>query len=108
MKQTLNASGITALLLADTGAAWTRDGAKALSEYLIGLDEDCGTETEFDRVGIRCDFSEHASLTAWAKEYGHEVDTDLDDNDRDEAIREFIQGRSELIEFDGGIILRDF
>lgn len=95
---------MTALLLADTDAAWTYNGAMALSEYLIDLDEQTDSNTEFDRCAIRCYYSQHASLTEWAEEYSYGVDADLGD----EAIREFIRDRSELIEFDGGIILRDF
>ena len=59
MKTTLNTSEAASLLMADENADWTRAGAYALIEHLEQLEEDCGiTEFEFDRVALRCDYSE--------------------------------------------------
>jgi hypothetical protein len=56
-------------------------GLRALYDYLIDYEEDCGTETEFDIVAIACDFSEYENL----KEFHHDCDTyetmkDVEDN----------------------------
>jgi hypothetical protein len=99
--------------MADENAAWSRAGAYALVEYLEEYEEAYGTEVEFDRVAIRCEYSEHESLQEWARCYF--TDDQLtdgyfskDDEDHEENIRDYIQDRGQLIEFDGGIIVSEF
>jgi len=41
---------------------FTREGARALFEYLENFEQDTGEEMEFDPVAIRCDFDEYESL----------------------------------------------
>lgn len=103
MKQTLNAHQMAALLMEDNNANWTYDGALALSEYLIDQDEQTASDTEFNCVDIRCAYSQHSSLEQWADDYGSDIAGDDDD-----TIRKFIQERSELIEFEGGVIVAEF
>ena len=69
MKNTLDTYAAASLLMADENAAWSNAGAFALVEYLEQIEEDCGTEIEFDRVAIRCEYSEHESLQEWARCY---------------------------------------
>ena len=111
MKNTLNTSEAASLLMADENAAWSMAGAFALVEYLEQIEDDCDTEIEFDRVAIRCEYSEHESLQAWARFYfTDEQRFDLLDGseDRTETIREYILDHAQLIEFDGGIIVSEF
>jgi hypothetical protein len=67
MKNTLNTSEVEYLLMSDENASWTMAGAYALAEYLEQVEEGCGTEIEFDRVAIRCEYSEYESLQEWAR-----------------------------------------
>jgi hypothetical protein len=116
MKETLTTSQVAHALLDDDNAGWTYEGAYALAEYLEQLEEDCGIEIEFDRVAIRCDFSEYESAREVAKEYScdlSEVDTeDLDESEIAEAQEEYclewLRDRTEVIEFSGGVIIQDF
>ena len=55
--------------MADDNAAWSMAGAFALVEHLEEYEEDCGTEIEFDRVALRCEYSEYESLREWARCY---------------------------------------
>ena len=103
MKNTLNTSEAASLLMADDNAAWSMAGAFALVEYLEQVEEDCGTEIEFDRVAIRCEYSEHESLQEWARYYFNS-----EDEGNAEKIRDFIHDHGQLIEFDGGIIVSEF
>ena len=89
----------------DEYANWTRSAAFALVEYLEQMEEDCGTSIEFDPVALRCEFSEYKSLQDFANEYWA---TDSQRLTRDEVIKEYIEHRSTLIEFDGGILVQDF
>ena len=126
MKETLSTLEIADRLFRDENAGWTYAGAHALAEYLEQLEEDSGEEMEFDRVAIRCDYSEHESPQAWGEDYfggwnkltehfGSDYCGPLDDETPeeyaerfDDAIREHIRDHGQLIEFDGGIIVSSF
>ena len=118
MKNTLNTSEAASLLMADDNAAWSMAGAFALVEYLEQIEEDCGTEIEFDRVALRCEYSEFTDIIDWAYGYwgtgewkdelGFDVDEEIDEDEAKEAIRDYIQDHGQLIEFDGGIIVSEF
>jgi hypothetical protein len=112
MKQTLTTSEAADLLLADDNAAWTYAGARALVEYLEQEEQDSETETEFDRVAIRCNFSEYESALEAAGEYDFELtdpnDPDQNDEDREAEALSWLQDKTEVIEFEGGIIIRQF
>lgn len=116
MKKTLTTYDIARELLADERAAWSYAGAMTLAEWLEASEEASGEEMELDIVAIRCEFGEHASLIAWASEYwgdaeraSAEIGLDsLDEGERNEKIRLFVQDRGELLEFDGGIIVSNF
>lgn len=60
---------ITNNLLEDEFAAWTYFGARALAEYLEDYACDTDTPLELDRVAIRCDFSEYATLKEYNEAY---------------------------------------
>ena len=107
MKNTLNTSEAASLLMADDNAAWSMAGAYALVEYLEEYEEDCGTEIEFDRVALRREYSEHESLQEWAETWCESCQY-AGALDPAETIRDFIQDRGQLIEFDGGIIVSEF
>ena len=111
MKNTLSTSEAASLLMADENAAWSMAGAFALVEYLEQIEEECDTEIEFDRVAIRCEYSETESLQEWARCYftDDQLAELLDGSeDRTETIREYILDHAQLIEFDGGIIVSEF
>ena len=116
MKKTLTQYDIAEELMNDLNANWTRAGAFALAEYFEELEEDLGESIEFDRVAIRCDFSQYESLQDWAHDYfsnawqemGFDESEEIDDDDFDEKIREYIQDNGQLIEFNGGIIVSSF
>lgn len=108
MKQTMTTNEIASALRADDSANWSYAGALALAEYLEQLEEDNGEEMEFDRVGIRCDYSEHASATEAAGDYAWEPDKDNDEEQNEEAALDFLQDRTQAITFDGGVIIQNF
>ena len=113
MKKTLTTSEIAHELFQDENANWSYNGAYALANYLQELEEDLGESIEFDAVAIRCDFSEYESLQEWASEYGLDcidlgVESDDDDETKEEAILEYIQDHGQVIGFDGGVIVSNF
>jgi hypothetical protein len=106
MKHTLCTNEIASDLLSDEYAGWSRNGAEALAEWLEQLEEDTGTEMEFDRVAIRCDFSEYPSALAAVAEYdGLDNKTG---NHCEEAALEWLNDHTLTIPFDGGVIIQCF
>ena len=81
-------------LICDEYANWTPQGARALAEYWEQLSDDIGEDLQWDRVAMRCEFTE---FTSWDSICGsYELD--------EEEVRE----QTTVIEFDGGIILQEF
>ena len=117
MKETLSTNEIAHRLFNDENANWSYEGAKALAEY---LDTDENENAEFDRVAIRCDFSEYGSALEAAREYGFDWTPELydaNDSERDadeveeelekEAL-EWLENRTMVLCFDGGVIINQF
>jgi len=98
MKRTLTKSEMIADLLQDDYANWTDEGARALVEWLQALEEDTGTEMEYDRVAIRCEWDEYPSALAAAKSYGIPA---TDEN----TARLILEDRTALIEVPGGGVI---
>ena len=74
---TLTTMEVVDRLLADEYANWTRAGAWAMAEYLEEMEAD--QPIEFDRVAIRCDYSEYGSACDAAAELlGGEWDDDAE------------------------------
>lgn len=117
MKKTLSTHEAAHELYSDENANWSRAGAFALVEYLEQLEDDMSMEIDFCPVSLRCDYSEHESLEDWADDYwqtGNEMidelglDRDDDASDILCAVRDYIEDRGTLIDFDGGIIVSNF
>lgn len=115
----MTTTDIANALHSDEYGGWSYAGAYALAEWLEAMEEGSSEEMEFDRVAIRCDFSEYDSLFDWAESYyggmqfipdewltqvngtnNTRIDVDL--------VREYIQDHGVLVEFDGGIIVSSF
>ena len=118
MKKTLMTSEVAHELMNDSNAAWSRSGAYALAEYLEDIERESATEMEMDVCAIRCEFSEYTSATLAARAYGNDYIANLhneDDTEDDEADKkteayclEWLQERTQVVQFEGGIIIQDF
>ena len=109
MKHTLTTTQAAELLLADEYAAWTRAGALALVEYLESVEDDTGEPIEFDRVAIRCDYSEYESALEAAQLYGYDADDpDADEDEREDAAAAWLEADTTVIRFGGGVIVQQF
>jgi len=111
MIQTLNTSQAAHLLVSDEYAGWTYSGAHALVEYLEDLEEQLGTPMEFDTVAIRCDYSEYKHAVEYADQFAEFTDEIVEGETSEEneaRALEFLQERTQVIEFEGGIIVMSF
>jgi len=102
MKKTLSTNEAAHLLTQDQFARWSYEGAYALVEHLEQLDEDMDTESEFDPIAIRCDYSEYESPAQFISDY-----TSKTVEDDDEAL-ELLENETVVIQFKGGIIIQNF
>lgn len=88
----------------------------ALFAYFEDVEQDTGTEIEFDAIAICCEYTEYDSPKEVIENYAQfERFTDsLNDDgafDSDEDLQEFIseiQNHTQVIPFYGGLILADF
>ena len=77
---------------------------RALFADLEAFEEESGTELELDPVGICCDFAEYPTALEAAKAYGFKDGIDS----KDETPLEWLQNRTQVIEFEGGIVIQQF
>lgn len=83
---------------------FTVPARRALFEYLEEYENSTGEEIELDPVGICCEWAEHSSALDAAKEYGLELRGDDDESRALEWLRE----QTQVVEFDGGIVIQAF
>ena len=84
-------------------ANFSYDGLEALFDYLEDYEQSCGIEIDFDPIALRCEFTEYNAIKGAYENYqpGDEELTEL-------AMLEYLQDRTQVIEFKTGVILQDF
>ena len=108
MKITLGTNDIVDYLLDDAPKAWTRSGARAMAEWLEEMEEEDKYETELDVVAVRCSYSEYESVQEAASEYGWEADSTEFADQQETAARHYLEAKTEIRLFSGGVIIRSF
>lgn len=84
------------------GNNFSRAAREALFEYFEQLEEDLGEEIEFDCIAICCDWSEYEDALDATDELTHErLKTS------DQAL-DYLRDETQVIEFDGGILVQSF
>jgi len=88
---------------------FTYNGLIALFEYLEQYEEDTNTKIEFDPIALCCEYSEYETALECAKEYS---DFDVKDKEEldtpEEVALDFLEEKTTVIEFDGGIIIQNY
>jgi hypothetical protein len=69
MKQSINESEFVNQIVQDEYNAMSYRGARALFNWLEELEANTGEEIEFDKVAIRCEFSEYDNIEAVMDDY---------------------------------------
>ena len=70
MKQSITESYFVDQIVGDDYNNMSYDGARALYEYFEQLEEATG-EIDFDKVEIRCAYTEYENIEAIAEQYDH-------------------------------------
>lgn len=77
---------------------------RALFEYLEEYENSTGTELELDPIAVCCDFAEYPSALSAAEAYGFKDGIDS----KEESALEWLQNRTQVVEFNGGIVIQQF
>ena len=108
MYQNLSTNEAIKLLKEDENTYWSWSGAQALVEYLEGLEDSTNKKIEFDRVAIRCEYSEYESALEAAQDYDFIPPEDGDEDEIEAAALEYLQDQTTVIKFEGGVIIQLF
>lgn len=97
---------------------FTRAAREALFDYYEQLEDDLGEDIEFDCIAICCDWSEYADAQDWAKDYytadqydreiAENCDPDWGDIGEIHFFTDYVKDQTQVIEFDGGILVMAF
>lgn len=77
---------------------------RALFAYLEDYEKSTGTELELDPIGICCEWCEYPSALEAAKAYGYQEGIDS----KSETPLEWLQNRTQVVEFEVGIVIQQF
>ena len=77
---------------------------RALFEYFERMEEDSDTEIELDPVGICCEWAEYLSALKAANDYGFKGN----ESDTEEAALDWLHEQTQVVPFDGGIVIQQF
>ena len=86
------------------------EGLNALYDYIEQYEEDCNTEVEMDVIAFCCEFSEYESAIECIDVCGYDCNlSDCEDTEeKEETALEYLRDNTQVIEFNGGIIIQDF
>lgn len=70
--------------------SFSHEGLEILFDYLEEYEDSCGTEIEFDVIGLCCDYSEE-HWTDIAENYDIDLSDCEDDDEKLEAVEEWLQ-----------------
>ena len=108
MKMTIGIFDVADMLINASEKSWTRSGALAMAEWLQDMEEDSGMEIEIDPIGIQCGYAEYKSVIDAASEYGWEPDASEYAEQQETAARHYLEAKTEIRLFSGGILVLCF
>ena len=85
---------------------FTVPARRALFAYFEAFEEDTGTEITLDPIAVCCEWAEYPSAKEAAMDYGFEWKNTV--LNRKEASLEWLREQTQVVEFDGGIVIQQF
>lgn len=89
MKQTITENEFVTMFNQVRSENFSDEALRALFQYHIELEEELGTELEFDPIAICCEYSEFDDAIEACKEYGFDYSDDIDN--REDALEECLE-----------------
>jgi len=96
---------VEAFRAAGRESQFSRAALFALFDYFEDYENSCGVELELDPVGICCEWAEYESAKEAAHETGFEF---IDGPDTEEAALEYLREHTQVVEFNGGVVIQSF
>lgn len=97
MKQTVSETDFRdAFRRMDRADQFSREGLKALFDYLEEYEQDCGEEIELDVIALCCDYSEDTYADV-AAENGVQLDDDSDESDVRQAVLDYLDKHTQVV-----------
>lgn len=97
MKQTIDHNDFRdAFRRMDRADQFSREGLKALFDYLEEIEQESGTELELDVIALCCEYSEETYADA-AEAYGIQIDDDSDESDVRQSVLEYLEERTTVV-----------
>lgn len=96
---------------------FSHEALEALFNYLEEYEQDTGEDLELDVVSLCCDFTEYeTAVKAVADYYGFTSELEAEEYNspedfeeaREDEAREWLEDRTTVIDFDGGLIVQNF
>jgi len=95
----------------DRSGQFSRNGLRALFDYLLHVERQIEEEMELDVINVCCEYVEYPSLVEAANNYhdfGAYTQNDFDDNQLKEAAYDFLMDNTQVVVFEGGVIIQNF
>ena len=112
MKETVTQSRFLDVFRQVRPNQFSRNALVALFDYLDQLEQDLGEETEFDPIGLCCEWTEYGDAIEAAEAYGWEAPEIPEGEERDDTSErkalEYLQDNTHVIDFDGGVLVLNF
>lgn len=81
---------------------------RALFDHIEEMESETGEEYELDVIALCCDWQEFKTALEAAVEYGFDGDEDEDEDAREEAALDWLREQTQVVEFDGGVLVMGF
>lgn len=81
---------------------------RALFDHIEDIEQDTGEENELDVIALCCEWQEFRTALEAAVEYGFDEDEDEDEDAREEAALDWLRDQTQVVEFDGGVLVFGF
>ena len=108
MKQTINFSEFCDGFTGSYKNNFSYEGKRALFDYLEELEESGGEEIEFDPISLCCEYAEYDSALEAYNQYRSNEETESEDGITEKKALEWLNEQTQVIEFEGGVIILEF
>ena len=95
---------IEAFRLCGRESQFSVNARRALFEYFERMEEDSDTEIELDPVAVCCEWAEYPCALKAANDYGFKGN----ENDSEEAALDWLHEQTQVVPFDGGLVIQLF
>lgn len=80
----------------------------ALYDYIDELSDATGEDIELDVIALCSEYSEYSDALEAAAEYGFTPEGDQEESEQEQSAIDWLRGRTQVIQFSGGVIIQDF